>query len=292
MKKSKINLQLTIRILICGSGLFLSGCLGLPHTKSDVVFPNPYIYLNIVTVPANAIEKTGIHLRLKPSPAKVVKSKEETVLYAKIENKKGLQLKFNMESKETYKASSRKDSFVLLTETDIEGQKGKLVEEKELTDRGEIVKYLKGFHNSEIGKFKIKKETSTPKFPEGLVRVGSSWAYEEKMDVEMHSLWVKEVDPKPFEMKVSNTLEGYALVKGARCAVIRSHLAQTRREHLKFLFKEIIFDIESQIDETSFFDYKAGILRAKITQNQSHTVGINIPVNDVGQSQSIYYLVS
>ncbi len=263
------------------------GCAGLMFQTADVAFEDASARLSIISVQPNEKEKAGLELRMLAPPGGVSKFKEDDTLFASIKDDKGKRLQFTMEQAETYTPGSSKDSLHVLSETTITGQKGSLLEEKEISARGEILRFIRGFHHSSIGKFRITNWTRTPIFPEGPVKTGDQWNYEEALEARVDAWWLKEINPEPYRMKAESTLEGFARVRDTRCAVIKTRTSQTKHEHFKILFKEIIFDIQTRIEETSYFDYAAGTVVARITRNFSHTTGSNMPLDDTGQSQSI-----
>jgi hypothetical protein len=281
----------TIRILILFLLVIVVGCAGFPLKTTDVIFEDPYAKLLIHKVEPNLEEKLGVELKIVPPPTGVEKSREENTIYALIKNGKGLQLKFTLNHLDRYTDGSRPDSFILLSETTLEGEKGSLLEEKEISQQGEILKFIRGFHHSQIGKFKITKWTRTPVFPKGKIKIGDKWSYEESMEVEIDSKWIKEIDPTPYLMKAESILEGFAMVRDKRCAVIHTKTEQRKHEHFKILFKTFKFDIEAKIEERMYLDYQTGTLRAKITQTSSRTSGEKMPMTDAGQSQSLFYQI-
>jgi hypothetical protein len=265
----------------------VAGCAGLNLQSTDVVFDAPSKMLAVFPSAPTDTEAEGIVLRFSPDPSGEAEFRSESVIYSDIKNDKGLRLKFTADRIETYRVGSRKDSFILDSETAWKGQSGKLREEFEQTRRGEILRFIGGSHRSKIGKFDITNWVRSPVFPDHAVTVGDAWSYEETMDVRMRSVWVREIDPHPYRIRVESVLEGFADVRGVRCAVIRSHTHQVKREHFKMLFKEMIFDIHTQMDDIHYFDYAGGITAGRVTRTRSYTEGINIGMNRDGQSQSV-----
>ncbi len=266
-----------------------SGCAALSLRTTMVTFEDPYARLNIVPTEPNEKEKAGIELRVPPPAKRIEKSREETTLYAMIKNGKGAQLKFILDRTDMFKPGSQSDSYILYSETIFQGEKGSLMEEKEMTNRGEIIKFVRGFHHSKIGNFRIIDWGRTPIFPSGAVKIGDTWSYDERMFVQIESMWIKEIKPQPYVMKATSKLEGFVLVNGTRCAVIKTGTTQSKREDFKIFFKEVAFNIYTQIEETVFLDYATGTMIAKITHTRSNTVGANVPLDETGESQSIFF---
>ena len=279
--------------LVLAFAVFLTGgCAGFPLKKLPVVFEDPATRLGIVSAEPTQSEKSGIELLMLAPREGKIRSVEEHTLYARIQDGKGLQMKFMMDREDTYKPGSRDDSYILSSKTILRDQKGSLEEEKEITNRGEIVKFIRGYHDSKIGKFRITSWTSSPVLPAGPVKIGASWTYEESMAVRIDSFWLKEINPTPYTTKATSILTGFALIRGARCAVIKTLAHETKREHFKLLFKQVIFDINSSVEETAYLDYAKGIVLAKVTRIASRTLGINVPLNDTGESQAIFYTLA
>ncbi len=290
--KSMVRFSTPVSIVPVLFGLvLLGGCIGFPLKSSEVVFINPYQYLGVIPVAPNKEEKAGIQLRLKPSYQKIEQFHEETTLFAKIQNGKGVQMQLVMDRTDRYATTEKQGVYRLLSETTIENQGGKLIEEKDLNERGEIVRLIRGTHRSKIGTFEVMRWNRQPIYPEREVKIGDQWNYEELLEVRLKSAWVKEVDPEPFQIQARSILKGFAIVKGRRCAIIETSSLQSRKEHLKLFFKKLIFNMESQIQQTIFLDYEAGHVIATITQIHSRTTGINVVMDDEGQSQSISYVV-
>lgn len=268
----------------------LNGCATLHMTEAPVVFEDPLARLGVQPVEPTTEEEGGVLLRLIPQEGKAY-FREENLIYANIREGRGIRLDLVMDREDTFRPGSLRDSYVLFSETVFQGQKGRLVEEKEMTVRGEILRFIRGFHDSKIGKFKILDWSRTPMFPEGPVKIGDRWSYEEKMEAKIDSFWIKELTPAPHTIKAESTLEGFALVKGARAAVIRTRAVQSKRENFKVLFKKIVFDIETEMEETLYLDYVHGKILGRVTRSRSKTTAANIPLQESGESQSIFYPV-
>lgn len=266
-----------------------SGCAGWILKPRDVTFEDPYAKLGVVKTNPTDQEKAGVLLRLKARPGTQAHFREDNVIYASIKEGRGIQLKFTLDRVEKYRPGDRRDSYGVRAETTLLGEKGSLLEVMEVTDRGEMVKFLEGFHHSRIGNFKIVDWKRTPLFPFAPVKIGDSWTYEEEMTVRIDSFAAHEVDPKPYEIKAASTLEGFAIVKGKRCAVIKTRTEQRKPEHLKIFFKDVLFEIHSQIEETVYLDVQEGKVCGRITKIQSFTRGKNVPLADQGESQSVFY---
>lgn len=267
-----------------------SGCAGLVLKNAPVAFQDPYSRFEIVPVEPNAEEEAGILLRAIPPPENVSEAREESVIFARIKKGKGMRLDLVMDRVERYKPGSAEGFYLVFADTTLEGQEGRFYEETEQNQRGEITRFIRGFHHSKQAKITLTSWFRNPIFPMGKVKRGEHWSYDEELGVKIESRWLKEIDPEPYKIQAACHLEGFALVKGIRCAVIKTVTRQTKREHFKVLFRDVLFNIQAQIEETTFFDYQKGRVLARVTSTTSDTYGANIPVTDKGQSQSVFYL--
>ena len=280
--------RLTLLLLLIA---VFPGCAGLRLTPADVSFENPYERLGAVTVEPNAEESQGVTLRLKPVFSAPLNWREENVIFAHVRENRGGMLKLVMNRTDSFRPGSRPDSSIQTSRTLFEGEAGELQEDLEVTERGEILRFLAGAHKSRAGNFKITSWTRSAVVPESPVKRSDPWGYQEEIGIKIDSQWVREIDPQPRRIQAASTLEGFALVKGVRCAVVKTKATQIKREHFKVFFKEIFLDTFTEIEETSFWDYKAGRILGRITRTVSNAAGINVPLAEHGESQSIAYLV-
>ncbi|MCM8775239.1 MAG: hypothetical protein NC930_02635 [Candidatus Omnitrophica bacterium] len=267
-----------------------AGCAGLSLKRVDVNFENPYQKLGITEREPTEAEKAGVVLRIHAPPGGVLRSREETTLYAQIKNNQGIKLNLVQNRIDQFCPGGRQDSYIMHSETSFEGSDGTILEEVEQTDRGEIVCFLKGLHRSKIGKFQIESWTRTPVFPDGPVKLQDSWEYEEITDVRLDSFWIQQKNPSPYILKATCELIGFASVGGRPAAVIKTHAAQTKEERLKFLFKEFVFTIYADIEERMYLDYSTGTVIAKITTTKSRMMDRHHKIVDTGQSQSLLWI--
>ena len=272
------------------SGIFLwPGCVGLTPRVAPVSFENPFTRLEIVTVQPSAKEQAGLTLRFLPWAGGRLNSTEETTVYAGVQNDRGSLIKLIQNNTETYRSGSRRDTYIVRTEASFQGWPGSILEELEMSQRGEIVKFMQGKHDSKDGRFTIANWTRTPMFPEHAVKVGESWGYEETMSLRLDSFWVKQTDKSPYKMKATSTLAGFSEVKGRRCAVIETSADQIQTLRFKVLFKSITLYVRAKIRETTYLDYKTGAVMAKIAKIQSYTNSADSKINDYSISQTISY---
>jgi hypothetical protein len=272
----------------------LYGCAGLDFHVADVAFENPLQRLGVVNVEANSEEQKGVLLRLKPPPANILKSREETTLYALIPQKEnqGVQVKLTELQTSSYAPGDRPNSCRVRSESLIKKQSGaiidKLIDELEVTDRNEIVKLIQGLHDTRSGKFKVTNWTRTPVLPEKPVKIGDTWNFEESMTLMM--------DPKAalseHKFEAKSRLAGFAEVKGRRCAVIETEARQIETERSRVFFKNRILYNRVQVQETAYLDYGTNVRVAAITKIQTDTNSADGKIDIHSIAQSIYYLLA
>lgn len=267
----------------------VSGCAGLVFQKGPVGFADPAAKLGITPAEPTLVERAGVVLRLAPDFSKPVKSLEELTVFAMIKEGKGIRFDLFLRRTDRFQPGRQKNSFRQVSEGAFEGGRGRLFEEVELSDRGELTGFFKGLHDSRAGKFTITDWTRTPLFPEGPVTIGESWEYEEAMSVRIQSRWFREIDPQPYRIRAVSRLAGFALVDSVRCAVIETQATQTKRQHFKVLFKEVTFDMVTRITENTYLDYAHGRVLARVARHESFSHGVNVPLTEE-RSQSLYRL--
>lgn len=277
-------------IIFILSGILLwPGCAGLTSRIAPVNFEDPSTRLGVTSVQPNAKEQAGLMLRLLPPAGNRRSSTEETAIYTGVQNGKGSLIKIIQNNTETYRPGSRPDTYRVRTEAAFQGFSGAILEEVEMSQLGEIVKFIQGKHDSKNGKFTITKWARTPMFPEHAVKIGDSWSYQEAMSLKLDSFWVKQTDPAPYEMKATSLFTGFAEVRGRRCAVIETTADQIQTERLKVLFKNITLYIRAKVRETAYLDYQTGEVAARTARVQTYTNSADTKVNDFSLSQTISY---
>lgn len=269
--------------------LFWSGCAGLSMRTTAIDFEDPFARLGIVNVQPNAEEAAGIELKFLPPAENVRNSTEEMKIYTRVQDHKGTLMKLVQTSKETYLPGSRPDSSVIRSESKFQGQSGSVLEELEVTRRGEIIKLIQGKHDSRNGKFIITSWTRTPVLPDGPVRLGNAWNYEESMEIQLDSLLLKQKGGSPYKIFASSKLAGFSEVRGHRCAVIETEADQIETQRFTMLGKEVTLYIRAKIRENLYLDYKAGMVMAKIAKAQTFTNSSDSKINDESLSQSVSY---
>ncbi len=271
--------------------LFLSGCAGLDYRIAHVAFEDPSARLRVVAVEPNAEEQAGVLLRSLAPSGNILKTREDVTTYARIQEQRGMEIRFIQFRTDVYHPGDRADTFLLESNTSFQGQKGSLQEEIEVSRRGEIIRLIRGFHESKAGKFRITSWTRTPVFPESRVKIGDSWSYEETMTMEIDSFWVKQKDPTPYKIEAVSQLTGFAEVNGRRCAIVETEAQQIRTERFKVLFKDITLYTQTTIRETTYLDYQAGLVVGRIVKMQSFTNSPDADLNDQSLSQSVLTLI-
>lgn len=278
------------QLLIFLACVLLVGCVGLQLRQKNVLFESPVSRLGLQEAEPNAVEKAGVVLRFNPAPSGLRRSQEESVVYAQVKNNRGTEFRLVQNLTEEFRPGSRKDSYLKLGHTTFEGAPGELIEDAELTTRGEIVRFIRGRHDSKMGKFLIVDWKRTPTVPAGPVKIGDTWNYEETMDVRLESWLIKEVDPKPFKIKAACTLTGFAVMKGKRVAVVKIATKLKRLQCLKVLYKQLAMDIKTDVDEIDYIDYAEGVVLAKITRTRSSSDEWLYDIHDKAVGQSVFFV--
>ena len=277
-------------IIFIFSGMILgSGCAGLSSRMAPVSFEDPLTRLGVVNVPPNTEEQAGLVLRLLPPAGNQQRSTEETTIYSGVQEDRGSLIKLIQHNTETYRSGSRPDTYVVRTQSSFQGLPGSILEELEVTRRGEIVKFILGKHDAKDGKFTITDWTRTSVFPEPRVKIGDRWGYEESMALRINSFWIEQTGESPYKIKATSRLAGFAEVKGRRCAVIETSADQIQTQRFKVLFRSLILYIRAKVQETVYLDYKTGTVIARIAKIQSYTNAVNAAVNDYSISQTVSY---
>lgn len=270
----------------------LCGCAGLDFHIADVTFENPLLRLGVVNASPNAQEQSGVLLRLKPPAANILKSREETTLYALIPDKEnqGIQVKLTEAQTSLYSPGSRPDTYRIRSESLVEKQNGavldKLIDELEVTDRNEIVRLIQGLHDTKSGKFNVSHWTRTPVLPEKPVKIGDVWNYEESMTLVIDP----KTPPSQHKFEAQSKLVGFAEVKGRRCAVIETEAKEIETQRSKVFFKNRILYNRATVRETAYLDYGSHVRVAAITKIQTDTNSTDGKIDIHSIAQSIYYL--
>lgn len=270
--------------------LLVFGCAGLPFQRATVFFEDPIGRLGIEEIEPDGWELGGVDLHLGIPDGGVEKSEEKNIVFTQIEKGEGLKTEFTRYRTDSYRKGFQEGSFILRSLSRFEGLKGEVTEEVEMTARGEIVRLIEGYHDSKMGKFRITDWKRTPVFPEGRAKMGDEWTYQEEMQIEFESGWVKRQTREPYVIRAKSKLTGFALVSGRRCAVIETEAFQTQLEKIKVLWKELNLEIYSDIREWMYLDYRTGTVIARIVRSENRTTSPDASIMDFGQSLSVYSL--
>jgi len=284
----------SMRFLLCSmliTGL-VSGCVGMSFEKVPVHFDDPLVTLGITSLTPTPKENDGIVLRLQPSKTGVRHYREQHRMYAMIQEARGVEVDIAGTRRESYRIGNRDDSYIITSQTEFEKKKGTLSSEIEVTRLGDIVSFISGKHDSDLGKFHIIGWQRSPYFPEKPVTVGESWSYEEKLATKIKSFWVKEIDPEPHVLRATSTLLGFAQVRGRRCAVIETKALQQKQRRMKMLWQEIEYVIQADIAETTYLDYATGTVVGRVMASTNTIKGVNLPMDEKNRLQTIAYLLS
>jgi hypothetical protein len=275
------------RISFLAAAFALAGCASLV-SNAPVVFDDPAARLNIRPSQPDPEElERGVTLRFRPPVPGRMEYREDHRVFARIRDGKGSRLNWTMNRREIFSAAEPPESFRLRAESEVQGERGRLTEETVLDSRGKIIRFIEARHRSRAGDFDVAAWQRDPVFPKDPVRPGDRWSYGERLELRVKSFWLKDLEPAPLEMKAESELEGFAVVNGRRCAVIRTSVRQLKRHHFRVLFREVIFNLHADIDETLYFNLADGYPEARVVRSKSYTEGLNIALSDQGQSQSV-----
>jgi hypothetical protein len=287
MKNTLLRLS---KLLLLVLTLHLTGCASLHFETLQVGFEDPVAKLHISPVEPNEEEQAGILLRFKPATGREYHFKEETTMFAQIQNGVGKQAKLTQDRTEQYTATSVPDTFKLDSKTTVQPDGGHIEEHLEVTNRGEITKLISVKNKTSLGEIRISKWTRSPIFPENKSKMGEAWNYEESMRLELKSTFIQHEKPSDLVIHAQNTLDGFAVVSGKRCAIIKTEVTQDKEEHLKvFWFQKMAIKIATKLTMTTYFDYEAGEMIARITVSDSKTELMGMSHTDTSKSQSIFY---
>jgi hypothetical protein len=273
------------------AALFLAvGCTSLKMNLKPVSF-TPYSKLiKFKKLEPDEQEKNGILLRLYQQN-KVIVYTDFMELYTHInEGDNGLYFSEWKRRKMTFSPGLSIDDFEINTET----ESTQLNEVSEnillLSNRGEILKFIKGGYNNSKGTLTITDWNRSPIFPENSVKIGDAWKYTEKMKLELKSYWITRNVTGPDEIEVVARLTGFAEINGHRCAVIETMAFSNKNESYTALFKTMNLTLRTHITEKIFFDYKKGIEVARVTKTVTNSFTKDMSYSDMSKSQMISVL--
>jgi hypothetical protein len=268
---------------------FISGCAAMSGSLEPVHFNDPYEHLEIKATRPLSHEAAGITLRFKRPADGERFYKEDTVLYTQIEAGEGNRVELNDVRRDSYSQGTTEEALRIHTEMNFVEGKEKITSTLEISERGEILRFIEGSHDSKLGSFVIRDWSRSALFPEEPVRVGQSWNYYETIDVSLSSWLVKERQNKPYEIKALSTLDSFAYCRGVRCAVIKTVVVKEQSYHFRVFFKKIDLKMRTRMDEITYFDYAKGVIVAQIIKTLSQTTSIDPPLVDTSEAQSIIY---
>ena len=268
-----------------------TGCAALSFKMADVSFSEPFFNIDFSTLEATPEEISGVLLRERVPETGELIYQGQTVIYARTKNERGLQFKFDTTRTDTFSALDREGVSGRVSESIISNKGGRIHEQMEVTERGEITRFVKGFHKSKVGKFEVVNMKRSPLYPEAVVRIGESWTHEEEIELKLHSMLVKQKAPSRKHVKATNTLKGFTTYGGRRAAVILTESAEKSSEALSVFFKSIDMDIQTQIQQITYLDYERGYVLRQVINTMSHTDVVGTNLSDVGKSQTVTELV-
>jgi hypothetical protein len=266
---------------------FFTGCSTLGSKMAQVAFDDPYARLALQDSEPTVEEAAGIVLRFAYPQGSTSSYKEEIVIFNAIEGETGKKTVLTQQRNDLFEQGSSTDTALVTSESTITGEKERIRTKAELDTRGAVTALMEGTHATKLGRFTITDWQRSPLFPEGPVKIGDSWSYEETMTLEIKSWLIKDRDPKPTRIKARSTLKGFALVRGKRCAVISTIVYQEQEYSFKVLFTPLVFTTCTAIEDTLYFDCVRGEERGGITSATARTTRPDGQLLDIMKMQSV-----
>lgn len=276
-------------ILLTMVFFILTGCASLKQEPKEVVFFPTSGLLKYEKIDPDIYEKGGLKLRIYQQN-KVLKYIDRLQIFTQITGQKGTELNLYKTRKVIFSPGTSIDNFLMTTETDSKDLSETSNEQLLMSNRGEILKFIRGEHLSRKGHIKILSWSRTPIFPENAIKTGDSWTYEETIQIKLESFWITRKVEGPEKIKVNCKLTGFAEVRGHRCAIIESRIVNSKNESYTALFKTMTLNINTHLREQIFFDYKRGLELGRISKTDSFTTSEDMQFSDVTQAQSIAVL--
>jgi len=288
MNKNKLKLLQLSSVLIF---LFLlSACAGFKMNLKPVSFTPFSKIIKFKKIKTENIVKEPILLRLYQQN-KVLEYSDFLELYTHInEEDNGLYFSEWKNRKMIFYPGISIDDFEIKTET--RSSQLKEVSENRLlmSNRGEILKFIKGGYHNSKGNLTITNWERSPIFPEKPVEIGDSWKYSEKMRIKLKSYWITRNVTGPDEIEVVARLTGFAELNGHQCAVIETMAFSNKNESYTALFKTMNLSMRTHITEKIFFDYKRGMEIARITKTVTNSFTEDMSYTDMSKTQMISIL--
>jgi hypothetical protein len=279
MKKSNIILLILV--------FFITGCASLGTRTAQVAFEDPLARLALEDVEPTVDEAAGIILRFKYPEGVTNTYEDEMVVFNRIEGETGKKTVLTQVRRDTFGQGSSPEAAIITSELTIKEAKERIKTKAELDTRGGVRALLEGTHATKVGRFTITAWERSPVFPEGPVKIGDSWSYDETMSLEIKSWLIKDRDPKPTTIKARSTLKGFALVRGKRCAVVSTVVYQEEQHSFRMLFIPAVFTTRTAIEDTLYFDHVRGEERGRVTSATARTTRPDGQLLDIMKMQSV-----
>ncbi len=269
--------------------LLINGCVGINLTPKEVAFelPSKYFDISVQKDDLNSDEK--ILLKFKKAQNNVLKYEENTTVFAKVENGKGIEVTLTKKTEQFFGNYPENNSWNIITSSVIQNiPEQKSTENYIMDDKGRILKFISAEHISENGKIKILEWKRDKIFPDNPVKPGDKWSYEEFIKIELNSFWVSRKNDAPYKVKAKCEFANFAVVNGRKCAVIKTRAVEHRNEVLSTFFKKMELNINSFINEIAFFDYENGMFIGRIIGTETFTMSKDYSFSDHSISQTIW----
>jgi len=249
---------------------FFSACATTSLKRTQIKLMDVSEKLSVKSAKPNSDEAKGVLLRLK-APAKPLRYRDTLQMFAQIQDDTAIPLNVDKTRTVAFK-NVRVDKKRALQVTVLTKAKDGTDVGKEIfteSDRGEILSFHSGVFTRDAGTLKVLSHTRTAVFPEGKVKIGDKWSYDETMENELAGSWMSQRSESPTKIKVVCELTGFADVLGHRCAVITSKTVSHGKGIYNVFWKDTKVKIDAYATETAYFDYKQGVEVATVTRCDS-----------------------
>lgn len=212
-------------------------------------------------------------------------------MFVRIEGKKGYGTEFTRRILHTFRNTDSKRKWIVKSDSSlIDKPPEKALEEFEMTDRGEILRCIKGETSTKHGKVTIKEWTRSPFFPASPVKPGDKWTYDEKMKTELDSFWISRESKMPDSVHATSTFKGFAKLRGRICALIVTNAVQKKRDTLETLMKKLTLNVTAYVNETLYFDFRKGVIVGRKVNTDVFSMSDDLSYSDMSKSQTVTIL--
>ncbi len=269
--------------------VFFSACAGIKTERREVFFADPGTALAYKALDPDELESEGIKLRVYQQD-KLLDFDDTLTVFTRVQDGKGDAVELNKKRTVIYSPGRSIDDFLVTTETTCGQLSEKSAEQVIMSNRGELLEFIRGEYKSRKGGIKILSWEREPVFPEEPVKVGDEWSYNEKIQLELKSFWITRNVEGPESIKVNCKLAGFVEYNGRRCALIITRAVDNRDESYTAMFKTMKLNIRSIVSQALLLDYKRGIFPASITDTKSFSSSDDQTFFDESASRAVSIL--